>query len=90
MRIFNQVSEVQNINYLAELVSNIYGIEVKNVENPRNELASNELEVENTALTSLGFEPIQLTNGLIEDIRNLATEFKDNYDLNSVLNSPKW
>lgn len=90
VRIFNQVSEVQNINYLAELVSNIYGIEVKNVENPRNELASNELEVENTALTSLGFEPIQLTNGLIEDIRNLATEFKDNYDLNSVLNSPKW
>lgn len=90
VRIFNQVAEVQNINYLAELVSNIYGIEVKNVENPRNELASNELEVENTALTSLGFEPIQLTNGLIEDIRNLATEFKDNYDPNSVLNSPKW
>ncbi len=89
VRIFNQVSEVKTVMELAEIVSGIYGTEINMVENPRKELAENELEVSNQGLRSLGFEPITLDSGLLEDVKALA-ENAETFNKNNVLSSPKW
>ena len=60
------------------------------VENPRKELSENDLEVSNTGLISLGFEPIRLNKGLVEDVKFIAEATKDNFDSSRVMTSPKW
>jgi len=90
VRIFNQVSEVQSVKGLAQILSEQFGTEVSFVENPRKELAENELEVSNEGLRSLGFEPITLNNSLIDDVKFIAEELKSNFNQENVLSSPKW
>jgi UDP-sulfoquinovose synthase len=90
VRIFNQVSEVFSVKGLAEILRDQYGASVDYVENPRKELAENELEVSNTGLVSLGFEPIRLNVGLVEDVKFIAEATRENFDAARVLTSPKW
>jgi len=90
VRIFNQVSEVQSVKGLAEIVGGLFGVDVKSVPNPRKELSENELEVENEGLRGLGFQPITLSDSLIQDVRDLAEHCKSKFDKTKVLNSPKW
>lgn len=90
VRIFNQVAEVRNVKELAELCAEKYGANIEYLNNPRKELKENELEVDNTGLTSLGFEPITLSDALIDDIKFIADKMKDNLDPDNILTSPKW
>jgi UDP-sulfoquinovose synthase len=90
VRIFNQVAETRKLNELADILSESYGASVRYLENPRKELAENELEVSNAGLRSLGFEPILLTEALIEDVRVVAEVAKHSFNEEVVLNSPKW
>lgn len=90
VRIFNQVSEVQTVRGLAEMLKKAYGAEVNFIDNPRKELAENDLEVSNAGLTSLGFEPICLQQGLVDDVQFIANQNTDNFDKSVILNSPKW
>lgn len=90
VRIFNQVSEVRSVLEMAELVSKLFKTEINFIDNPRNELASNELEVENTGLVNLGFNPIRLETGLLEDIQAIANVNKAGFKKRNVNNSPKW
>ena len=63
--------------YLAELISKIYGVDYKLHENPRKELLKNDLEVSNHGLRSLGFEPILLNEGLLDDVKIIAEQSKN-------------
>lgn len=90
VRIFNQVSEVRGVMELAEILRDKYGAEINCVDNPRKELAENELEVSNEGLRSLGFDPILLNDELINDVKFIAEECKKRVDLEKILNSPKW
>ncbi|MDW7663136.1 NAD-dependent epimerase/dehydratase family protein [Halomonas sp.] len=90
VRIFNQVSEVKSVAGLAEVLRKIYNADVQFVDNPRKELAENELEVSNSGLRSLGFEPVMLDEALIDDVRFVADQSKVNFNKNNVLTSPKW
>ena len=90
VRIFNQVAETKKISELAEIISKKYGSKISYIENPRKELSENELEVSNKGLKSLGFKPILLNEALVEDVHKIAEIFKESFDLNKVLNSPKW
>ncbi|PIB26598.1 NAD-dependent dehydratase [Amylibacter kogurei] len=90
VRIFNQVSEVQSVKGLAQILADQTGAEVQFVDNPRKELAENELEVANDGLRSLGFEPVLLNTDLIEDVKFIGNETKHNFDKANVLSSPKW
>ena len=77
VRILNQVSEVRQVKELAEIISRTYGSNIVYHDNPRKELAENELEVDNTGLRSLGFEPITLSVNLIDDVRYIAEKMKE-------------
>lgn len=90
VRIFNQVAEVRSVLEMAEMVSELFGVEVQHLKNPRKELAKNELEVENTGLRNLGFEPVMLKTGLLSDIQALAKMNPGSFNLNNVNNSPEW
>lgn len=90
VRIFNQVAEVFSVKGLAEILRDQYGASIKQIENPRKELSENELEVSNTGLVSLGFEPILLNEGLVEDVKFIAESTKSHFDRSQVLTSPRW
>lgn len=90
VRIFNQVSEVRSVIELAQIVSKMFGVNIENVENPRKELAENELEVANNGLRSLGFEPITLSDGLLNDVKVIAEASKSKFKQSNILSSPKW
>lgn len=90
VRIFNQVSETRSVKELAEILGSSYDCKVDFLKNPRKELAENELEVSNAGLRSLGFEPISLTDSLIEDVKFIAEEFKSKVNPENINNSPDW
>jgi len=90
VRIFNQVAEVRGVLELANILKEKYGAEVKLYDNPRKELPENELEVSNEGLRSLGFEPITLSDSLIEDCKFIADQFGDRLKRENVMSSPKW
>lgn len=90
VRIFNQVSEVRGVLELANILKEKYGAEVKLYENPRKELPENELEVSNEGLVSLGFEPITLSESLIDDCKFIAEQFGNRMNPNNIMSSPKW
>ena len=90
VRIFNQVAEVHSVKDLALMMEKLYQAKVKFLDNPRKELAENELEVDNTGLKSLGFEPIKLSNRLVDDVLYIAQQMKDNMKKENILTSPRW
>lgn len=90
VRIFNQVAEVRSVKELAELCAKTYDGTIEYVDNPRKELAENDLAVSNEGLRSLGFEPTLLSDKLIDDVKFIAQAMKDNLDPNNLLSSPRW
>lgn len=90
VRIMNQVSEVQTVKGLAELISKKTGSPIEFLENPRNELSENELEVSNQNFISLGFDPTYLDDALFDDVLELAKASRESFNVDVVKNSPKW
>ena len=90
VRIFNQVAEVHSVKDLALMMEKLYQAKVKFLDNPRKELAENQLEVDNTGLKSLGFEPIKLSNRLVDDVLYIAQQMKDNMKKENISTSPRW
>jgi UDP-sulfoquinovose synthase len=90
VRIFNQVSEVKSVLELATIISQKYGSPIDFLPNPRKELDKNDLIVSNDGLTNLGFDPIKLSDKLLNDVTLIAAELKDNVIIKNVNNSPKW
>ena len=90
VRVFNQVSEVRSVLELAEMVSRLLKVEIAYLDNPRKELAENKLFVKNTGLRSLGFNPILLSDGLVEEVRLIASKYLSRLEAENFNNSPKW
>ena len=53
-------------------------------------MAENDLEVDNTGLKSLGFEPITLSMNLIDDVRYIAAKMQENLKKENIMTSPRW
>ena len=90
VRVLNQVSETHSVIDLAKIVSNNFGCEIINYDNPRIELPENKLDVHNEGLKSLGFKPKLLSEDLINDVSFLNIKNSAKFDKSKVLNSPKW
>jgi len=75
VKIFNQTTETHRVRDLANLISEMTGVEIQNVENPRNEDAENELRVENKNFLELGLNPITLEKGLLEEVKEVAKKY---------------
>ena len=77
VNILNQMTETHRVRDLAELVARITGAAIDYIPNPRQEAEANELAVENRRLLTLGLEPITLSDGLMQEVTEIARRYAD-------------
>jgi UDP-sulfoquinovose synthase len=75
---------------LAELVSSLTGADVRYYINPRKEDLENELVVKNDGFLELGLEPITLSQGLLEEVVDVAAKYRDRCDMSKILTDSRW
>ncbi len=90
VRILNQVTETHTLIELASLVAKLTGAEIRHYRNPRREASENRLEVCNDQFMSLGLEPTHLSEGLLEEVVDIAQAFRERCDVRRILPSSAW
>jgi len=90
VKIFNQTTECHNIRTLAEKVSTMTGAQIRYYKNPRIEDAENELRFCNGSFLRLGLNPITLDTGLMTEVMDIATKYKERCDLAKVICTSTW
>jgi UDP-sulfoquinovose synthase len=89
-QVFNQVTETHRVRELAELISKLTGAEIANLPNPRREAVENELNVSREKFLALGLEPTTLSEGLLEESRDIALRYKDRADTTKIIARSVW
>ena len=90
VKIFNQATETHRVRDLAALVARLTGAEVRHYINPRNEAAENELVIHNEQFLELGLKPITLSEGLLQEVIEVATRYRDRIDPNKIIADSRW
>jgi len=88
--ILNQMTETHRVRDLAKLVSDMTGVEISYLKNPRKEDDENELHVENKCFLDLGLEPTTLEDGLLEEIRDVAGKYAHRCDKSKIVCKSYW
>ena len=88
--VFNQVTETYRVADLAALISRLTGVEVANLPNPRREAAENDLNVSRDRFMSLGLNPTLLSEGLIEEVRDIAERYRERADVTKIIARSTW
>ena len=88
--VFNQVTETHRVIELAELISKLTGAEVALLPNPRREAAENELNVSRDRFLALGLNPTKLSEGLLEEARDVAERYRDSADTTKIIARSVW
>jgi len=92
VEILNQVAQTARVRDVAELVAKLSGAEIQRVSNPRQEDAENELDVANDKFKLLGLDPVLLDSaeGLMTEVREIATRYSDRCDRTKVISKSYW
>jgi len=88
--VFNQVTETYRVRDLAELISNLTGVKVVNLPNPRREAVENDLNVSRDRFMALGLNPTVLSEGLLEEVRDVAERYRDRVDVTKIMARSVW
>ena len=88
--IFNQTTETWTVAELAEKVAALADAPVRYYKNPRKEAPYNTLNVANEKFLSLGLNPTTLQEGLLEEVVEIAQQYKDRCDVSRILPSSRW
>lgn len=88
--VFNQVTETYRVGDLAELISKMTGAKVAHLPNPRREAVENDLNVSRERFLSLGLNPTYLSEGLLEEIRDVALKYRDRADTTKIIARSVW
>ncbi|ACU75123.1 NAD-dependent epimerase/dehydratase [Catenulispora acidiphila DSM 44928] len=89
-RVFNQVTETYRVSDLAKLVSEMTGVEVAHLPNPRQEADRNELNVCNDQFLALGLQPTTLSEGLLEECTDIAARYRHRVDPSKIVARSVW
>jgi UDP-sulfoquinovose synthase len=90
VQIFNQATETHRVRDLAQIVANIAGATIQNIPNPRVEAAENDLRVENRKFLELGLSPTTLSEGLLEEVAEIAKKYAAQCDVGKIMPTSKW
>jgi len=88
--IFNQMTETHTVKDLAMMVSEMTGVDVNYIKNPRKENDENDLHVENKCFLDMGLVPTTLESGLLEEVKDIAEKYSDDCDLSKILCTSYW
>src|SRR6201996_4065248 len=89
-RVLNQVTETHQVLDLAKMVSDIMGVDIAYLPNPRREADANELIVTNDQFLALGLEPTTLSDGLLEECTDIAKRYRDRVDPSKIIARSVW
>lgn len=90
VKILNQMTQTHRVRDLANLISSLTGSEVANVPNPRKEDAENDLHVRNDLFIDLGLAPTLLNEGLLLEVTDVASRYKDRADHSKIPARSTW
>lgn len=90
VRILNQMTETHRVRDLAKMVSEMIGVPVEFVKNPRFEADENELSVDNRSFLEMGLDPITLNKGLLMEVHEVAVRYRDRCDKNKIPARSLW
>ncbi|WP_127783392.1 NAD-dependent epimerase/dehydratase family protein [Rhodococcus sp. X156] len=90
VRIMNQLAETLRVEDLARLVAGMLDGSIDHVSNPRVEAAANELALRNSNLRALGFQPILVSEGLMQESIEIATRYADRCDRSKIRAESFW
>ncbi len=88
--VFNQVTETHRVRDLAEMIAAMTGVAVANLPNPRREAVENELNVSRERFLALGLNPTTLSEGLLEEVRDVAQRYRERADVTKIIARSVW
>jgi UDP-sulfoquinovose synthase len=88
--VFNQVTETYRVIELAELIAKETGVEIAHLPNPRREAVENDLNVSRERFIALGLDATTLTEGLLEEIRDVANKYSYRADTTKIIARSVW
>jgi len=90
VKVFNQVTEVYQVRELAELIAKLTDATIANLPNPRREAVENDLNVSRDQFVALGLDPTFLSEGLLEEARDIAFRYRDRVDTTKIIARSVW
>jgi UDP-sulfoquinovose synthase len=85
VEIFNQMTETHRLTDLTKMIQKANpDTEISFIDNPRNELAENDLKVENKKFLNLGLKPILLDEENISELIELCRDYKSRINMEIV------
>jgi UDP-sulfoquinovose synthase len=88
--VLNQMTECHRVLDLAKMVSDITGADIAYLPNPRREAEENELIVRNDQFLALGLEPTTLSEGLLGEVTDVASRYRNRADLRKIVARSVW
>jgi UDP-sulfoquinovose synthase len=88
--VLNQVTETHRVLDLAKMIGDMTGTEIAYLPNPRREADENELSVRNDQFLALGLQPTTLSEGLLEEITDIAARYKHRVDPSKIIARSVW
>ena len=89
-RVLNQITETHRVLDRAKMIGDMTDTEIAYLPNPRREAEENELCVRNDQFLALGLKPTTLSEGLLEEVTEVAAKYRDRADPAKIIARSVW
>jgi UDP-sulfoquinovose synthase len=90
VRVLNQMTETHRLVDLAKMIADAMGAGIAYLPNPRREAEENDLVVTNEQFLALGLNPTTLSEGLLEEGREVAYRYRHRADPTKIIARSVW